>query len=397
MEAVPSYQSAGRAVKSLGAARVLAVLALATLTTASRPYEDARRGFRITLAEGWALSPLFGDTEGMVFRRDISSRRGEGLALLMVRSVPLPAGGLEAYMAGVERELGAQPGFRRLEDRTARIGGREAEVRVYRTLVSAESRLEKQIRAHFLAASGRAYLIHLEAPPRDLARIEPEVEAMLASFEVLGPRREGVSDPRPTRPSLAGRWVNDDGLVMVLGADESFALADVAGRFEVKGDTLTLVIPGQGRESFSFVLDPGAETLTLSSANLEAPMVYRRGGRSAEAPRKSGGDAPGDAPGTGPADPSAIAGTWETSSGKNTVRLTLRKDGGFRLGPHAGKWSASGGTLRLERSATDVISYRFHVNNGALVLEGGDLDGPVSFTRRPARRGASSPPVTGAD
>src|SRR5687768_12722025 len=80
----------------------------------------------------------------------------------------------------------------------------------------------------------------------------------------------------PSAAAIAGRWVNDDGLVLALGDDSSFALAEATGRYEVQADTLTLIIPGQGRESFTFVHDPAAGTLILSSPNLGTPMTYRR-------------------------------------------------------------------------------------------------------------------------
>ncbi len=359
-----SYQSAAGLSKRLRALVVAAALA----GLGAAPYEDARRGFRLELPDGWALAPRFGETQAMVFTREVRTRRDRGLVSLTVRS---EAGHptFTAFVEAQERALSAQPGFARLGERRAPLGGSPALLREYRAELAPGE--EKRLRAYFLPAPDRAYLALVEGRARDLERVDKELAVALASFRTLG-----VSAPPPPPPpraepgpgAVAGRWENDDGLVLVLGSDGGFVLGELTGRFELDDRTLTLVIPGQGREPFGYTLDATAGTLVLESSNLEAPMTYRRrgAGQAAPAPRAA-------APAGG------LAGDWRAGE---AVVLRLGADGRFELGSHRGTWSAEGALLRLDRGGGEVISYRHRLEGAELVLEGADLDAPLRLTRR---------------
>ncbi len=369
---MPSYQSEAAPSRRLGAA----VLVSSLLCLGAAPYEDPRRGFRVELPQGWALAPRFGDTQGMVFARTARTRRDSGLVHLMVRAEST-APTFTAFVAAMEEGLAGQPGFARVKEHKGRLAGQPALVREYRASVGED--LEKRIVAHYVPAGGRFFLVQYEGRARDVERVQGELKAMLDSFAVLdvagGPAPRSSPVPAAVdEEALVGRWENDDGLVLVLGSDRGFVLGELGGRFEVDARTLTLVIPGKGRELFTFTLDAAAGTLVLESPNLDAPMTYRRDGA-----RREKLERPSSAPAPASSSPEAgLRGRWRAAAG---VELFLGSDGAFVLGPHRGRWSVEGSTLRLARSGAEVLSYRFRREGPALLLEGGDLDAALTFQR----------------
>ena len=64
-----------------------ALVAIALLSIAARPYRDTKDRFSFELAPGWEMTPQFGDTLGMVFKKLIGKRRPT-MALFMVRVAP---------------------------------------------------------------------------------------------------------------------------------------------------------------------------------------------------------------------------------------------------------------------------------------------------------------------
>lgn len=363
---------------------LLPAIVAASFTPAARagqPYEDTKKRFRIELAEHWELAPRFGDMNGMTFQRVVRSRRGEALAILLIQIDSSGASGPKEYADAVEKDLEKQPGFARLGASTT-DSGRPALVREYKMLASKKPRIEKRARAHYFEARGHLYLLHFESSAAEFARLEPEAEQMMRSFTPLEPAAASGSesvrrDPDSSSKSeIAGRWTNNDGLVLILGDDGTFALADASGRYEVQGPTLTLIIPGQGRESFSFLHDAGAATLTLSSPNLGQPMTYRRATASKKSDKRPS-----------KMDPSAtraadLAGRWTTPAPGGTLDLSLRPDKSFSMGAMKGQWSATADQLTLSRHGEAMIVYRFRIADGRLWLSGGDLEEEVVFGRR---------------
>ncbi len=361
----------------------IALLLVAVSVVAARPYEDTKGRFRITLAEKWELMPQFGDMAGMTFRRVLKTARGEAPAILLVHMDSVSASDAKAYADTVEQELKVQPGFSRLDDKPAMVGGKPALLREYKMLASKKPKIEKRVRSYFLETGGHVYELHFESTSQDFRRVEKDVEDMIATFVPLGgsveKEKQGDAAVEAVKPrSIAGRWINADKLVMVLGDDGTFALAEASGRYEVKGDQLTMIIPGQGRESFSFVHDAGAGTLTLSSANLGEPMVYRRISGAASAKKDDSADKTETSE---KLSAKALLGRWSTSTPSGPLVLDLRYDGGFTMGTMQGTWSVRGDHLVLKRSATESIDYRARIDGGRLCLSGGDLDEEVAFRR----------------
>lgn len=349
-----------------------ASLSLFTAPAWAEPYEDTQHRFRLELVSGWAPTPAFGDTDGMVFTRSPVRRGGRSATLRVRIGAALDP---DDALARHERELSGPGGLRPGATSRAPLAAGPTTSRAY---VRGEGALTDRVEVHALSAVGRLYLLEVTTPDRDHQRLTAEVKKLLDGFRPISAASQGTSGSERTvevdgagAAALAGRWRNDDGLVLALGADLSFALDSATGRYEVTGETLTLIIPGQGRESFTFQHDAAAGTLTLSSPNLDGPMTYRRLGAG------QGGKAS-----TTRADSEGrLTGTWSTGGKKGTVTLQLSADRSFSLGPHQGQWSASGDTLKLDRGGGDLITYRFKLKQGTLVLSGGDLDDPVRFER----------------
>jgi hypothetical protein len=342
-----------------------ALFAIALLSIAARPYRDTKDRFSLELAPGWEMTPQFGDTLGMVFKKLLGKRRPT-MALFMVRVAPPGTAGSRTFADATEEVFASQPGFRKLGESRVEIGGEDGFVRRYEAQVDRDSGIKKRIDAHYLEAGGNVFLIHVETTAAERPKIEADVSFMLSSFE---PGRSTGRSPPPPPPSsapIAGRWINDDGLILVLEADGSFALADVGGRYEASGDSLTLIIPEKGRESFSFTL--GEKTLTLRSPNLGSPMTYRRV------------DAQGKAPSHHRRE--ELVGAWETVGTRETVSLELRKSGKFTMGEFSGKWRYERGQLHLERSKSEAITYEVKLEGDRLILAGADLDRPIALRRK---------------
>jgi hypothetical protein len=355
-----------------------AALAAVLAVVAARPYEDTKGRFRITLAEKWELMPQFGDMSGMTFRRVIKTRRGEVPAILLVHMDSVQASDTKEYADAVEADLKKQPGYQRLDERAAMVGGKPALLREYKLLVSKKPKIEKIVRAYYLESAAHLYLLHVESTVQEIKSIEKDVDEMLASFTPLAGSTAGKrSEPEIEhgQRSISGRWVNSDELVMVLGDDGTFALAEASGRYEVKGDTLTMIIPGQGRETFTFAHDPEKATLTLSSPNLGEPMVYRRVSSASTAKKEKPSDAGEEL------SSKALLGRWSTATPNGLLVLDLRPDKSFSMGAMRGEWTVKGGRLILRKSPKEAIEYRARLDGGRLLLSGGDLDEEVAFGR----------------
>jgi hypothetical protein len=347
VEALPSYH---------------ALVAIALLSLGARPYRDTKDRFSLDLAPGWEMTPQFGDTLGMVFKKLIGKRRPT-MALFMVRVAPPGTAGSRTFADATEEVFAAQPGFRRLGESKVAIGGQPAFVRRYEAQVDRESGIKKRIDAHYLEAKGNVFLIHVETTSVERPKIENDVTAMLASFAPGSGASVAAPPPPSSSAAIAGKWINDDGLILLLEPDGSFALADVGGRYETAGDSLTLIIPEKGRESFTFSL--GDKTLTLRSPNLGAPMTYRRVESQVRHHK-----------------PEELVGAWETVGTSQSVALELRKSGKFTMGEFSGKWRYERGQLHLERSKSEVITYDVKLEGDRLILAGADLDRPIALRRK---------------
>jgi hypothetical protein len=368
---------------------------LALSSVAARPYEDTRRRFRLELPEKWELVPQFGDTSGMTFRRVLKTRHGDVPAILLIHVDSVPAADAREYADAVEAQLKKQAGFTRLEEREGLVGGKPALIRDYKMLASKKPKIEKQVRTHYIDAAAHHYLLHFETTALEFHLVEKDLQQILDSFRPIAGASQKKEAHAPiasdSAKAIAGRWVNDDELVLVLGDDGSFALAEASGRYEVEGGKLTMIIPGQGRESFTFIHDPEQRTLTLSSENLGKPMVYRRSGRASSAKKVKTTPATEEqkrsteqAEKINLAQLTLLVGRWTTPTQNGALVLDLRADGAYSMGSMKGRWSATPEQLTLAKNATERIEYKFRFDASRLMLSGGDLDEEVAFSRSPS-------------
>ncbi len=332
-------------------------VALASL--AARPYQDTKQRFELTVADGWKLAPQFGDTSGMVFAREVLGREGGGTALLIVRTDPIGGRSLATFIEEVEAAFAKMPGYSKGREQSVTLNGRPATERRYKTS-------DRRLRSTYSEANGYFYLVHFEAPRRAAQRLWPQAKSMLASFTIGSARaRSPVGQHTSTTREVeapVGRWKSDSGLILKLDADGDYQLADVRGTYRVDGSTLVLSRPGGGRQSFAFEHDEDRGRLVLSSPQLPQPMVYRliedkRVGRR------------------------QLFGKWRAVDVEPVFELSLSSNGRFVLGPYSGQWAVKDGALRLAKSDTEFITYKFRFEGKRLVLSGGDLDKPVAFKR----------------
>lgn len=349
-----SYQSAGSGWKAALFAAVVLLFA-----TGARPYEDTKGRFSLQVADGWSLSPQFGDMSGMVFEKPVPGRLGGGSALFIVRADPVGARTLDSYVAEIEAAFSRMPGFAKGKSASAQIAGRTGLLKTYRTK-------GRRLEARFVQANGFHFLLHFEAPRAAMKTLAPQAKAMVRSFSPgrTVARSPVAPEPPPTSAfAPIGRWKSSSGLVLTIDEDGTYQLADVRGTYRVDGRQLVLSRPSGKRTSFSFELDDVAGRLVLASPKLPKPMVYRR----ASAPK--------------PPKRSKLIGKWRATKVEPVFELTLTEAGGFVLGPYSGKWAINGSSLRLAKSETEFITYEFRFEGARLVLSGGDLDRPVRFVR----------------
>jgi hypothetical protein len=64
------------------------------------------------------------------------------------------------------------------------------------------------------------------------------------------------------------------------------------------------------------------------------------------------------------------------------VSLDLRRNGDFTMGEFQGRWTYERGQLRLERSASEVVTYDAKLEGDRLILAGADLDRPIALRRK---------------
>lgn len=333
---------------------------VAGLSLAGRPYQDTKQRFELKVADGWKLAPQFGDTSGMVFAREVPRREGGGTALLIVRTDPSGGRSLATFIEEVEAAFAKMPGYSRGKEQSVTLGGRPATERRYKTS-------GRRLRSTFSEANGYFYLVHYEAPRRAAKRLWPQAKSMITSFSMGSASARSPVGQAETTPGRAvdapiGQWKSDSGLVLKLDANGDYQLADVRGTYRVDGSSLVLSRPGGGRQSFTFEHDPDRGRLVLSSPDLPKPMVYRlieegKGGRR------------------------RLFGKWRAVGVEPAFELLLTSAGSFVLGPYSGRWAIEDGALRLAKSDTEFITYKYRFEGRKLVLSGGDLDQPVSFER----------------
>ncbi len=76
----------------------------------------------------------------------------------------------------------------------------------------------------------------------------------------------------------------------------------------------------------------------------------------------------------------SLAGEWTCEVGQAKETLTFGADGTFEIGKKRGEYAIQGNTLTLSSDANEV-SYEFKLEGKKLTLSGGDVLGPLEFTK----------------
>src|SRR5687768_2927516 len=82
----------------------------------------------------------------------------------------------------------------------------------------------------------------------------------------------------------------------------------------------------------------------------------------------------------------ALHGSWQAKDGQLVIKLTLNPDGTGTLDDAPIKYQIRGARLIVDEAGT-INNYTFKLDDGVLVVSGGDLDSPLTFTRQGSGRG----------
>ena len=355
-----SYQSARSGWKI-----ILAGAVFATAVAEARPYRDDRRGFALELLDGWSLAPRFGETEAMVFERQFSGRRGHRRGTLSVRPIADDIAD-DQVQVELQRVWGVSHGA------VQPLGSLPAGIR---TRWSRRYRPDRPGwgEAHALETAGpRRFLVTLEAAPRDRRRFRNDAGVFLSTFRPLAVRKTAKARSSDVEAStrvkrsprgeagfvdVTGQWVRPDGATLALEPGGRYVLADVSGGYRWQNGQLILTRADGSLQSFTVELR--GDRLILSTPSLAQPLVLTR-----FRPKV------------------ALTGLWVAALPQGTLVLRLGRDGRFALGAHSGHWRVETDRLVLSKSKTEVITYRWHLADDVLTLNGGDLDAPLELRKR---------------
>lgn len=354
-------------VRTLALALALVLPGSAT-ALAGKPYVDTKKRFSLELEAGWELAPLPGDTLGMVFRKKADGMPGT----LRVSVRPLrPGETSKQTLDEVEEGARAELGYKAGGDLPTSVGGLPALRRTFSVFASGDARTIRAIEVVALHAFGHAHVLHFETlesvSSKGRAAFTRDLDRMLASYQALV--------GKGTYASLVGTWINRGaGPDLVLEEDGRFRLGPLQGGYQADGGRLVLRI-AEGAESYRYVQVD--DTLTLSSPNLGEDMTFRRSGAQRVKIDEKRSTVPG------PLTREQLIGAWRVvdSASTDVLRLQLAPSGSVAFGPLSGQWRYSTGRLTITSTANVTITYSASLNDGKLVLGGGDLDSDLTLVR----------------
>jgi hypothetical protein len=242
---------------------------------------------------------------------------------------------------------------------------------VRRTLsvyASGDKETVRAIEVYALFAFGHVHLLHFETLEKKRAAYTRDLDRMLASYKALAGK--GVYAP------LAGTWINTGGGPdLVLEEDGGFKMGPLSGGYQADGARLTMFV-AQGAEAYRYAV--GASELVLSSPNLGGDLKFRRSGAQRI---KLDDDKKPVTP--GPLTREQLIGTWKVLDKESTDPLTLHlaASGSVAFGGLSGRWRYSTGRLTITSTANVTVTYSASLNEGRLVLGGGDLDKELTLER----------------
>jgi hypothetical protein len=345
------------------------VLALALSSVASaKPYVDTKSRFRIDPAPGWELAPLTGDTTGMAFRR-----KHDGIpASLHVQVRPMAAGETAAQaLDRKEREFRTEIGFNPGSDTPSTVAGLPALTRTLSVFASGDRKTVRDVTLTALLVFGHVHLFHFETLERKRTFFARDLDRMIGSYVPMAGKEL-------TAP-LVSTWISTGGGPdLLLEPDGAFRMGPLSGGWQADGGLLTLRVK-QGQEAYRYVIN--VDTLTLTSANLDGDLVFRRSGAAryvepVVAKKRSGA-----------VTREELIGTWKVvqegaPADEEPLVLHLSASGSVAFGPLSGRWRFSTGRLTIVSTAGVTITYAAGLDGSDhLQLSGGDLEHELSLVR----------------
>ncbi len=333
---------------------------------AKGPYVDTKKRFEMELAGGWELSPLPGDTQGMNFRKKIDAV--PGLLHVSVDAL-LPGQTLKQTLDAAEAPLRAEIGFNPGTEVPVAIGAFGGSRRSLSVFASGDKNTVRSIEIYALHAYGFAHILHFETLEKKRPSFTRDLDRMLASYVPL----VGKDLAAP----LAALWINTGGGPdLTLNDSGAFSMGPLSGGWRGDGGLIELKI-SSGTEKYRYALN--GDTLTLSSPNLGGDLVFRR---STTTPTKVA------APAAAARTPGAVTreeliGRWRVIDQPATeaLKMVLAPTGSVSFGPLAGRWRFATGRLTITSTAGSTLTYAASLNDGHLVLSGGDLDKDLTLER----------------
>lgn len=345
--------------------RALLLLALVTSSSSwAKPYKDTRARFALEQPDGWQLAPLPGDTQGMVFRKVVDGVPG---TLRVAVRVIKPGETTKMTLDEVEETAKAELGYKRGGDVPTSVGLLPAMRRTFSVYASGDESTVRAIEVIALHAYGHAHILHFETLQDKRKAFTRDLDKMMASYQAL--IGKGVY------ATLVGTWINQaGGPELILEEDGRYQLGPLRGGYQADGGKLVLRVGTDG-EAYRYVLEDNI--LTLSSPNLGDEMKFKRSG----APRVKIDQGPAQS--TGPLTREQLIGTWRVIDNASTdvLKLQLGATGSVSFGPLSGRWRFSTGRLTIMSVQNVEVTYSASMNEGKLVLAGGDLDRDLTFIR----------------
>jgi len=341
----------------------------AAVALADKPFTDSRDRFKLTLPTAWELTPMPGDTEGMVFRRKVGDV--PGILAVKVAAVS-PADNHTTIMDVRTRPFQRELGYDRQTELNVKLGELNALRRTHTVFLNGDSELKRYAVDHVVFAYGHAHFIHFETADGHYASFQKDLAAILASYTPLAGRK--LYQPVMGRWQLVG---SSDATLLALGADQFFTMGPKTGTYRVDGKRLILQ-DGLGTETYRYLVD--AEVLSIHNDNLKEPLSFKR----VSAAARTGDDEESKANARRALKVSleTVVGSWVVVEGGDAFEMALGESGAFRFGPMGGRYELKGNLLSVESSTGVRVTYYLTFDGRRLRMSGGDLDKPLLLERR---------------
>lgn len=327
-------------------------------------YVDTKQRFALKLPLGWRLHPMPGDTQGMMFRRDV-----DGVFAIFHVSVrpQRPGESLADSLEDATRPFRAEIGFSQGQDLPTSVGLQPGMRRSLTVYASGDARTVRAVELYVLHAFGHVHTLHFESLASERSRFSRDQDRLVGSYEArAGKKLYG---------DLVGQWESvNGGPRLVLTEEGRFTLGPLMGTWSTDGGRLSLHLE-QGSERYRYVQQ--GRRLTLHSSNLDEPMVYERSGSA----RFSSDDE--KVTKAKPATRADLVGRWRVIDVAATEPLVLHlaPSGSVAFGPLSGRWQFSRGLLTITSTAGETVTYHASLYEGRLKLGGGDLDREMTLVR----------------